>query len=183
MADKFPEFVQFGELTPAGKDLIAYMEAKIAETVHLYEEKGDINFINGMSGPLKHYHTWVQQLGSTTPEKFLEEFPYGASVMYENMQIEKQAAAVEKQNTETAAKTGDLEGKLAKMQEDLAAALGEIKTLREAAKVTVTVETDGDETPEVVQKSKAGKGRKSESEGAVPPAEPAAEEPEKPAEA
>jgi len=78
---------------------------------------------------------------------------------------------------------GDLEGKLAKMQEDLAAALGEIKTLREAAKVTVTVETDGDETPEVVQKSKAGKGRKSESEGAVPPAETAAEEPEKPAEA
>ena len=96
---------------------------------------------------------------------------------------DKQAAAVEKQNTEPAAKTGDLEGKLAKMQEDLAAIIAENAALREAAKVTVTVETDGDETPEVVQKSKAGKGRKSESEGAVPPAETAAEEPEKPAEA
>ena len=99
------------------------------------------------------------------------------------MMIEQAAVVQEQQNAALAATTGNLEGKLAKMQEDLAAALGEIKTLREAAKVTVTVKTDGDETPEVVQKSKAGKGRKSESEGAVPPAETAAEEPEKPAEA
>ena len=183
MASKYPEFVQFGELTPAGEELIAYMEAKIAETVQLYEAKGDINFLNGMSGTLKHYYTWVQQMKSTTPEKFMAEFPYGASAMYENLLIEKQTAEVTQQNAETAAKTGDIEAKLAKMQEDLAAVIAENKALREAAKVTVTVETDGDETPEVVQKSKAGKGRKSEGEGAVPPAETAAEEPEKPVEA
>jgi len=183
MADKYPEFVQFGELTPAGKELIAYIEAKIAETVQLYEAKGDINFLNGMSGTLKHYYTWVGQMKSTTPEKFLTDFAYGAVSMYENMLMERQAAETEQKANAVADKTDNLEGKLAKMQEDLAAIIAENQALREAAKVTVTVETDSDETPEVVQKSKAGKGRKSEAEGAVPPAETAAEEPEKPVEA
>ena len=95
MADKYPEFVQFGELTPAGKELIAYIEAKIAETVQLYEAKGDINFLNGMSGTLKHYYTWVGQMKSTTPEKFLTDFAYGAVSMYENMLMERQAAETE----------------------------------------------------------------------------------------
>lgn len=182
MVDRFPEFVQHGQLTPAGKELIAYMEAKIAETVRLYEEKGDINFVNGMSGPLKHYRTWVQQMGSTTSEKFLTEFPYGASVMYENMMLEKQATEVAQQAAAVADKTDNLEGKLAKMQADLATVIAENQALREAAKVTVTVETDGDETPEVVQK-KGGRKAKAEAEGSATPAETAAEEPEKPAKA
>ena len=183
MADKYPEFVQFGVLTPAGKELIAYIEAKIAETVQLYEAKGDINFLNGMSGTLKHYYTWVGQMKSTTPEKFLTDFAYGAVSMYQNMLIEQAAVVQEQQNAALAATTGNLEGKLAKMQEDLAAVIAENKRLSEAAKVTVTVETAGDETPEVVQKHKAGKGRKSEVEGSETPAETAAEEPEKPVEA
>ena len=183
MADKYPEFVQFGVLTPAGKELIAYIEAKIAETVQLYEAKGDINFLNGMSGTLKHYYTWVGQMKSTTPEKFLTDFAYGAVSMYENMLMERQAAENEQKANAVADKTDNLEGKLAKMQEDLAAVIAENKRLSEAAKVTVTVETAGDETPEVVQKHKAGKGRKSEVEGSETPAETAAEEPEKPAEA
>src|SRR3990167_8828817 len=115
MADKYPDFVQFGALTPAGKDLIAYIEGQIAESRRLYEEKGDVNFLNGMTGVLKHYMTWVQQHRSTTPEKFLEEFPYGASVMYQNMMIEQAAVVQEQQNAALAATTGNLEGKLAKM--------------------------------------------------------------------
>ena len=186
---KIPEFVQRGQLTPEGQALIEWIEKQIAYALDLLESKRDVNFYNGMAGPLKHYDIHVQRLRAYGPDSnyarvtWLKEFAYGASVMYENMLIEREAAEAEKRNSETAAKTGDLESKLAKMQEDLAAVIAENKRLSEAAKVTVTVETAGDETPEVVQKHKAGKGRKSEVEGSETPAETAAEEPEKPAEA
>lgn len=123
MADnKFPVFVQEGQITQAGLHLIEFIEAQYLP-YDLPGEQANMQALNSLSGPFSEYYTVVAKMGAKTPKSWLESFPQSAKNAYEVMKyVEEKAAAEEAEKaklTETVDKTTALEAALNELKETL----------------------------------------------------------------
>jgi hypothetical protein len=120
-----PDFIQNGELTPAGLAVKTRIEMQIAAAQRLVEDKKDIGYINGLAGHLKHYYVNVASLRSITPALWLKEQTYAASVVWGEIEAERQlaeeAAVVQGQQNDTNARLDRLEALIVSLSSKLAA--------------------------------------------------------------
>lgn len=176
------DFVQLGQITPAGQDVLEYMQRHIDESVQLYESSSDLNHINGMTGTLKHYYVNVMTAKTITPQQWLEDYDYGATAMWHNLQDERKAAEKEKAAQDQALKTDTLAAQLAKLEGQLTEALTAIKAkdqqiaaLKEDDTADDTDEDEDDDTPAPKKQTRRSK-KTQEQKVEDGPAETAAEE-------
>lgn len=146
-----PDFVRNGTLTTEGQKVKERIEAQLAAAHALVEEKQDIGFMNGLAGHLKHYYVNVSSAHLMTPEEWMRDYPYAASVVWE--QVETARKLTEEAAT-AAAGQSDVVTRLDKLEQliaDLALKLtpAEKPAKAKAKPAPVENEVEGDEPPAV----------------------------------
>ena len=123
-----PDFVSNGNLTASGKELVEWLEVNIAEAL---EPGASPSLLNSLPGPLQEYAT-LNRTAQLAPERWMSTFKQSAvnawdlkEVLAAKVRAEAEAAA---KLTETSDKTNDLAAKLAKLEENLSAKVGELET-------------------------------------------------------
>lgn len=127
---KFPVFVQEGQITQVGLQLIEFIEAQYLP----YDGPGDsanLAALNALSGPFSEYYTIVGKMKAKTPKSWLESFPQSAKNAYEVMKyVEEKAnaeAAEAAKLNETVDKTSKLEAALTELKETLNVKVAELE--------------------------------------------------------
>lgn len=99
------QFSQYGNVTPEGQRVIQYMEAAAQVA-----EGQDIEALNALSGPVKHYYVNVTKLHLMTPARWLEDYTNAAQAIMRNLtEAETAQAAADADKQERAALAESLE--------------------------------------------------------------------------
>lgn len=161
-------------LTEEGQQVIEHIEATLTEAVAKYEESGDLNFINGLSGPYKDYHINVHKMGrqvGITPATWARDRAYGMFRIWELLEQQRESDQAQQ---DADAKASDLETRLATLEQKLTEALEEKGVLErqvQALESATAATEDEEDEPEAAPKRRRRKTSKAEAE--TPPADQA----------
>ena len=170
MFKDFPEFIYNGQLTDAGRKVVAYTEATLDRALKLQEGQ-DVTALNQLSGPFKDYYVNVTCMTyyQHKPEGWVKDHPASVAAIWEQIQMEETAAATAatvQQQTQTVT---DLATKLDTLQQIVTDLVAKLTPAPAAEK-----EEDEEEAAEPEEPKKRGK-KAAKAEEAAPPAEPSAE--------
>lgn len=116
------QFQQYGTLTDDGQRVIAYMESACREA----EAKDDVEALNALSGPIKHYYVNVFKLKLLPAWHWLEDFGNAAQAILRNI---TEAEAAQQEAVADKAAVSALAESLEEVKAALALAMAKIAQL------------------------------------------------------
>ena len=158
-----PLFVQFGQLTDAGREVVEHIQQTVSVQYQLYESVGDLNVLNAMPGHYKDFYVHVLQAKTMTAAEWLRDRPTAALVAWQNMREAAEDAEQKAQLKENVDATATLEERILALEAKLTEALAKLE------------EQAPDATPPAKRTTRRKKAEDTEEEPADPAAETDAE--------